>query len=251
MKIVVILQARASSSRLPQKVLRPILDAPMLQRQIERVQRSKLIDQLIVATSVERSDDAIEALCGQLDVHCFRGSLDDVLDRFYQAAKTCQPDHVVRLTGDCPLIDPEVIDKVLKLHLDEGVDYTSNGAPPTYPDGLDVEVMTFRALQQAWTEASLKSEREHVTPYMRKPNSGLSHCNVTNDVDLSHLRWTVDEPEDLEFVVRIYENLYEKNPCFGSSEVMSFLEEQPEMMQINQGFVRNEGYQRSLANDKN
>jgi len=165
--ILAILQARVSSTRLPGKVLKPILGMPMLLRQIERVKQAKLIEQLLVATSDDKSDDPIEQLCRENDIACFRGSLDDVLDRFYQAAKPYQPDHIVRLTGDCPLIDPQLIDEVVVFCLSGDYDYVSNAFEPTYPDGLDVEVFRFPCLQQAWEEAELPSEREHVTLFIK------------------------------------------------------------------------------------
>src|SRR5215831_8692767 len=165
--ILGILQARASSRRLPGKVLKPILGRPMLERQIERVRRSRRMDRLTVATSTDASDDAIAALCQALTVDCFRGSLEDVLDRFYQAARQYAPRAVVRLTGDCPLTDPRVIDELIETHCREGYDYTANVLPPRQiPDGLDVEVIAMSCLETTWREAKLPSEREHVTPFI-------------------------------------------------------------------------------------
>lgn len=250
MSVIAILQARVSSSRLPGKVLRPILGTPMLQHQIERVSRCKNIDQLVIATSDQESDDAIEALAKKLGIECYRGSLDDVLDRFYQAAVKRKPQHIVRLTGDCPLIDPQVIDKTIAHHLDTGADYTSNTSPPTYPDGLDVEVITFKALKQAWQEAKLTSEREHVTPYIRKQDALFHLENVVNDIDLSHLRWTVDELEDFNFVNEIYKRLHDIKPHFITEDVLDVIEGDQSLMDINKHFIRNEGYKVSLDKEK-
>ncbi|WP_406732448.1 glycosyltransferase family protein [Vibrio scophthalmi] len=250
MSVVAILQARVSSSRLPRKVLRQILGKPMLQLQIERVQRSRMIDKLVIATSIESSDDLLVELCVKLGVECYRGSLEDVLDRFYGAASAEKPDHVVRLTGDCPLTDPYVIDKVVEHHLAHGAAYTSNVCPPTYPDGLDVEVMTFASLEMAWRIATLKSDREHVTSYIRKPEANLRLGNVENDVDLSHLRWTVDELADFEFVTEVYTRLYRDNPHFDTQGILDSIERQPDLLAINQGYVRNEGYKQSLLKDE-
>ncbi|MBM3560846.1 MAG: hypothetical protein FJX53_13430, partial [Alphaproteobacteria bacterium] len=154
-KVIAVLQARTSSSRLPGKVLRPLQGRPMLERQIERILRSRRLDRLVVATSDHPEDDPIEALCRTLGVDCFRGALEDVLDRFYRAAASRRPDHVVRLTGDCPLCDPEIIDRVVAHHLEGGYDYTCNVLEPTFPDGLDVEAMTWASLETAWRESGL------------------------------------------------------------------------------------------------
>jgi len=249
MSIVAILQARASSSRLPNKVLKPILGIPMLQHQIERVSRSKLIDQLVVATSVEPSDDELAALLGRLGVRVYRGSLDDVLDRFYHAALGLKPSHVVRLTGDCPLMDPEVIDDVIAHHLNTSADYTSNVSPPSFPDGLDVEVMTLSTLERAWNCANLASDREHVTSYIRKETSGFLVQNIENKQDLSALRWTVDELADFDFVSEVYAHLYQDNPEFSMLDILNLLVAKPELGAINQGYMRNEGYFKSLLKD--
>ncbi len=245
-----VLQARTSSSRLPGKVLKPILGVPMLVRQIERLRGSRLIDGLIVATSTEASDDAIEQLCRANKVECFRGQLNDVLDRFYQAAKPAHPDHVVRLTGDCPLSDPQLIDKIIDYHLKGNFDYTSNTIEPTYPDGLDAEVFRFACLEKAWREAKLQSEREHVTPFLYKASSGFKTANYKNNVDLSALRWTVDEPLDLELVEIIYGELYPSNPKFTTQDILDLLNRDPRLKGLNVSFKRNEGYQKSLEADR-
>jgi spore coat polysaccharide biosynthesis protein SpsF len=154
-EIAAILQARVSSTRLPGKVLKPILGVPMILRQIERVRRAKKIDQFIVATSNDRTDDPLADICSNTNIECFRGSLEDVLDRFYHAAKPLNPEHIVRLTGDCPLADPQLIDQLILFHLQGGYDYSSNTVETTYPDGLDVEIFRFSCLELAWKEAIL------------------------------------------------------------------------------------------------
>src|SRR5690348_2363069 len=161
-----ILQARMSSSRLPGKVLEPVLGRPMILRQIERIRDARRIDRLVVATSTDASDEPLIQVCRAEGIECARGSLVDVLDRFYQVGRKFAPAHVIRLTGDCPLTDPEMLDAVIAFHVDNGFDYSSNALEPTFPDGLDVEVMRFECLEQAWREARLPSEREHVTPYL-------------------------------------------------------------------------------------
>ena len=248
--IVAILQARVSSSRLPGKVVKPILGRPVLSLQLERVQRSTAIDQIVVATSVERSDDTLEALCSRMAIPCFRGSLDDVLDRFYQAAIVYHPDHLVRLTGDCPLIDPIVIDQVIAFYLNVDCDYASNTLEPTFPDGLDVEIFRFSTLEQAWEEAKLPSQREHVTPFIYGHPERFRLGSFKGSLDRSDLRWTIDEAEDFELVRQIYEELYPQNPNFSTEDILALVERRPELKTINRHYQRNEGYQRSLVKDK-
>jgi len=249
MKVLAVLQARMSSSRLPGKVLREILGRPMLARQIERLLQAQTLDELVVATSETEEDDAIDALCRELGVRCFRGSLDDVLDRFYQCALNDNPDHVVRLTGDCPLADPGIIDRVVRSHLDGNYDYTSNVLPPTWPDGMDVEVMRFKCLLDANAEAALASEREHVTPFIYNHPERYRLGNVAQKNDQSAHRLTVDEPEDLEKVRRIYEVLYPLNPEFGLDDVISLMKADGELMNLNSHIVRNEGLHLSEQKD--
>jgi len=249
MRTVAILQARAGSSRLPGKVLKPLLGRPMLARQIERVRRSARLDELVVATSTDASDDAIEALCEEEGVACFRGSLDDVLDRFHAAALRHGADRVVRLTGDCPLADAGLIDAVVE-HLERGgYDFVSNAIEPTFPDGLDAAVFRMQLLEDAWNEATLPSEREHVTLFMRRQPERYRIGSFKGEVDRSNLRWTVDEPSDFEFVVAVYSRLYPSNPAFGSEDVLDLLEREPGLLQVNGGIERNEGLRRSLARD--
>ena len=248
--ILAVLQARTSSSRLPNKVLSPILGRPMLERQIERVRRSRLIDRLIIATSDEKSDDPLADLCRQLKVDCFRGSLEDVLDRFYRAAEPHKAEHIVRLTGDCPLADPQVIDDVITFYLDGGYDYASNALRPTMPDGLDIEIFRFSALEKAWREARLPSQREHVTPFIHSQPQIFKLGSYTTEPDRSHLRWTVDEPADLAFVAEIYKRLYPRRPDFSTADILDLLDREPDLQKINSGFERNEGMKKSLAEDE-
>ncbi len=239
-----------TSTRLPGKVLKPILGRPMLWRQLERVLRVPSIDKLIVATSDRPEDKVVGDLCEAFDVDCFFGSLENVLDRFYQAARRYHPAHVVRLTGDCPLSDPELIEHIIQVHIREGYDYTSNTIEPTYPDGLCAEVMRYFCLVEAWQEAKLPSEQEHVTPFIIKRPERFKFGSVKGQEDLSSLRWTVDEAEDFELVTRIYEALYPRNPRFTTQDILEFLDENPHLIQINSAFQRNEGYQKSLEKDK-
>jgi spore coat polysaccharide biosynthesis protein SpsF len=248
--ILAVLQARFSSSRLPGKVLRPIFGVPLILLQIERILRCREIDHLVLATSLDPSDDQIEQVCKEHSIDCFRGSLDDVLDRYYRVAEKFPTTHVVRLTGDCPLTDPEVVDRVIRHHLDGGFDYTSNVTEPTFPDGLDVEIMQLSALKKAWAEARLASQREHVTLFINRQPDLFKIGVVKNDTDLSYLRWTVDEPLDFELVKNIYESLYLTNSCFATADILKLLEANPELKTMNTGYIRNEGLLKSLAQDR-
>jgi spore coat polysaccharide biosynthesis protein SpsF len=248
--ILAILQARVSSTRLPGKVLKPILGKPMLLRQIERIRLASMIDTLIVATSTDPTDDAIERLCRENNITFYRGSLDDVLDRFYQASKPIRPDHVVRLTGDCPLTAPRLIDEVITFHVQGGYDYSSNTIEPTWPDGLDIEVIRFSCLEQAWNEATLPSHREHVTPFIHGQANRFRIGSFKGQIDMSAHRWTVDEPEDFELVTNIYEALYPNKPDFTTTDILGFLEKNPGVRSLNAHLIRNEGYQKSLIEDR-
>ena len=221
----------------------------MLLRQIERIRRARRIDHFLVATSRETTDDPIESLCGANGITCTRGSLEDVLDRFYQAAQPLQPEHVVRLTGDCPLTDPVVIDQVIEFYLSGDYEYATNALEPTFPDGLDVEVFRFSCLQQAWKEAKLPSHREHVTPFLHKHPGRFKIGHFKSATDLSHLRWTVDEPADFTLVSQIYEELYPQNPAFTSQHILAFLDEHPHLKSMNTHHTRNEGAQKSQRED--
>lgn len=248
-QVLAILQARVSSSRLPNKVLLPILGKAMLERQCQRILRSKRIDKLVIATSNNPEDKAIAELADKLGIACYSGSLDDVLARFYFAALQYPSEHIVRLTGDCPLTDPEIIDDVIQYHLEQGADYTSNCEPPSFPDGLDVEVFTSKALEEAYLNADKPSEREHVTPYIRRQTGQYQLSSFIHPQDHSDYRWTVDEPTDFEFVSKVYEALYPDNKQFKTDDIFLLLREQPELQSINAGIQRNEGYLKSLINE--
>jgi len=246
--ILAILQARMSSSRFPGKVLEPLLGVPMLIRQVDRARRARCLDDLVVATSVDTSDDAIVQTCKRHGINCERGSLDDVLDRYYRIAEQYRADAIVRLTGDCPLLDPVVIDEMVATFCDGRWDYVSNTLKPSYPDGLDAEVFSYAILERTWREAKLPSEREHVTPYM-KQRGRFRIKNYAGERDLSGYRWTVDEPEDLELVSAIYAALYPNDPHFDTQQVLDFLSDQPSLLELNCHIGRDEGYISSLQCD--
>ena len=245
--ILAVLQARLTSTRLPGKVLLPILGEPMLFRQIERVRRSGAFDALVVATSDQAADDPLAAACAARGIDVARGSRDDVLDRFITAARPYRPDAVIRLTGDCPLADPDVIRGVVDLLQATGCDYASNVAPPTFPDGLDVEAIRFDTLERMASDATLPSEREHVTTYIRSRLDKFKTANYEGTRDLSHLRWTVDEPADFAFVSQVYAALYPAKPAFTTQDILDLITRDSVLGGLNSAFERNEGLQKSLA----
>jgi len=229
--ILAILQARMSSSRLPGKVMRAVIGRPMIARQIERVQRSRRIDRLIVATSTDPSDDPLVKFLAGEGVAVFRGSLSDVLSRFAAAATAFGPaKHVIRLTADCPLVDWEVIDACVDLHLRGGFDYTSNAIERTFPDGLDVEVMTIAALLRADQGAIEPPQREHVTPFIVRNDGLFRHGHLVQTTRWEDLRWTVDTEADLALVQRIYELLYSAKPDFRSADILALQAKLPEVI---------------------
>jgi spore coat polysaccharide biosynthesis protein SpsF len=245
---VAILQARMGSSRLPGKVLADVGGRTMLECVINRALLASRVARVVVATSVAPEDDRIERLCRARDVLVFRGSENDVLDRFVGAARGFDVNPIVRLTADCPLLDPVVIDAVVARFAAGDVDYAANINPPTFPDGLDTEVFSRNALEQAAREARLRSEREHVTLYIRNHPEIFRIANVRHARDLSAMRWTVDEPDDLELVRAVYAEL--GNPDFGMEDVLRLLAEQPELARANARFARDEGLRASLREDE-
>jgi len=248
--IAAILQARMGSTRLPGKVLRPLVGAPMLERQIKRVRRAQTVDELVIATSDAVQDDPIAALAEKLGVTCFRGSEKDVLDRYYHAAEKVGADTVIRVTGDCPLHDPEVIDEVVEHFRASACDYCSG--PSNYPEGLDTEVFTFAALKESWEKAQLPSEREHVTVYIRNHPElfRIAPAWTSGEGNASALHWSVDTEADFTFVVAVYNELYPKNPRFGKDDVLALLARQPELLDINKGGTGYEGLEKSLKEDE-
>ena len=251
-KILAIIQARMGSTRLPGKMLLPIIDGKgALELMLERVSRSKTLDKIVIATTVSSGDDLIEDLCRRLGYACFRGSENDVLDRYYRAAKADgQAGVIVRLTGDCPLHDPAVIDKVVTEFFASVADFGCNNHPPTYPDGLDVEVFSFSVLERAWRESSRPSEREHVRLYMCNHPELFKTIVVAASQDYSRFRWTLDEEPDYQFIRRIYEDLYPSNPLFNMQDILSHLEDNRQLMRLNERIMRDEGLLKSLEEEK-
>lgn len=250
--VAAIVQARMGSTRLPGKVLLDIQDKPLLQHVTERVSQSRFIEKVIIATTVDKKDDAIIKFATAHRLPCYRGSENDVLDRFYQAAKQYRVTTIVRITPDDPFKDPEVIDKVVSYYIaNQGkLDYVSNSIKPTYPEGLDVEVFSCEALEKAWQEAKKPSEREHVTPYIWGHPELFRVANIENEEDLSRLRWTLDTEADLQFTRAVYARLYH-GQVFLMHEILALLKREPELALINSGTPRNAGYLKSLEHDKN
>ena len=239
MKVVALVQARTGSVRLPQKVLKPILNKPMIELLLSRLSRSTELDEIVVATSKEKRDDKLESTVESLGFKCTRGSEKDVLDRFYKSAKFFEADVIVRITGDCPLVDSYLVDECIREYKKQEVDYFSNIDPVTFPDGLDIEVMSFQSLERANLEAETDFDREHVTPYIRNSDS-FSKSSIQHEEDLSGQRWSVDEPEDLIVVSKIFE-YFSPDIFFGWKKVIELLEIRPEIFEENKIIKNNEG----------
>lgn len=234
MKTVIVVQARMTSTRLPGKVLLPLGGEPMLARLIERLHRVKRADGIVVATTTNAADEPIVALCERLDVPCHRGSEHDVLSRYADAARLNDAEAVVRITSDCPLIDPALVDHLIAIYLEGDCDYVSNMLPPTWPYGMAVEVFSATALREAQAEATQASEREHVTPFIYWHPERYRLRNVESPTDLSAQRWTVDTREDYELVRRLFETLYPTRPHFGLADVLATMDAHPDWTRINQ-----------------
>jgi len=232
--ILAVLQARMSSTRLPGKVMADLAGAPMILRQIERLQRARRLDRIAVATSTDPSDDGLAAMLALHDIAVHRGPLDDVLARYEGAVAAFGPAEVlVRLTADCPLADPEAIDATVSLLTDRGLDYAANTpAHRTYPKGLDVEVMRVDCLLRAAREATDPYEREHVTPYLYRHPEIFAQDFISQAADEGEVRWTVDRPDDLEFVRQVYAALYPQGPAFTSDDVRALVRGRPDLAML-------------------
>lgn len=252
------------SSRLPGKVLMPLRGKPLIVRQAERVSAARLCGRVVIATTTEDSDDEIEAICLREGLECFRGHPTDVLDRHYQAARDFggagvnggaaeggRPDAVIKIPGDCPLIDPAIIDRVIGFYFEHSgeYDFVSNLHPATWPDGNDVEIMTFSALERTWREAGRPMEREHTTPYIWERPELFRIGNVTmgngQDLSMSH-RFTIDYAADYAFISTVFDALYPSNPLFGIGDILALLERHPEIYAINAQFAGVNWYRHHL-----
>ncbi|HVU98577.1 MAG TPA: glycosyltransferase family protein [Puia sp.] len=249
--IITIIQTRRGSSRLPDKVLMPLQGKPLFVRQAERVKAARLCGRVIVATTTDAGDDPIGEVCRKEGLDCFRGDAQDLLDRHYQAALLYPARAVIKIPSDCPLIDPAVIDTVISFYLDHPgeYDFVSNLHPATWPDGNDVEIMTFSALGRAWREANRPLEREHTTPYFWERPDEFRIGNVVMeggvDYSMSH-RFTIDYAEDYAFIRAVYDELYPSNPFFGVADILALLERRPDIYAINSGYAGVNWYRHHL-----
>ena len=234
-----ILQARMKSTRLPGKILAPLLGEPMVARQLERIQRAQRLDDIVLATSTDPSDDPLVAWAEAKDIKVFRGSLTDVLMRFVEVIDHFQPDLVVRLTADCPLTSPAVIDSVIDTFYSSDVDYCSNTLTPTFPDGLDVEVIRADVLREVAADSTDPVEREHVTLGVYRHPERYRLANFEGTEDHSDLRWTVDTPEDMAFVTAVYEALYPLDPAFEMRDVLELIARTPGLSRTTEHAMRN------------
>lgn len=248
MKIVAIVQARMSSSRLPGKVMMELVNKPVLAHIVERLSYCKMIKNIVVATTNETCDDIVKDYCVNNKIDCYRGNLEDVLDRYYHAAKTFDADPIVRITCDCPVIDPVVVDAVITGYLSG--EYDCYGLGGKFPDGLDCTVYSFFALEKAWKEAKLKSEREHVGPYIENNPHLFKNGSLELFQNLEQYRWTLDVSNDYELLNKIFNALYRTDKPFLTHEILKFMQSNPHLLLINNKVVRNEGYLKSLQEDK-
>jgi len=239
MKIVALVQARMGSTRLPGKVLKSIVNKPMIELLLTRLSKSSELDDIIVAASEETENDKLQSVVESLGYKCTRGSEKNVLNRFYQSAKEVDADVIVRITGDCPLVDSNLVDECIQGYKSNKVDYFSNVDPASYPDGLDIEVMSFESIKRANNETDSDFDREHVTPYIRNSDS-FSKSSMSYTEDLSSQRWSVDEPEDLTVVTNVFE-YFSPNVLFGWKQVLELRELQPTLFVENQQIKNNEG----------
>ncbi len=250
MDYLVMIQARCGSTRLPNKVLKKLCGKPALQRMIERVQRSRLADEVMVVTSIEKNNLPILSLCSGIGIRVGVGSEEDVLDRYYQSAKLLKPEYVVRLTADCPCFDAELLDQAIE-EMSPNTDYMGM-ISESFADGLDLEIMKFSALEKSWKEAHHSFEREHVTQYILRHPELFRIQDFESPIGyFGNHRWTVDEAEDFELVQRVYEHfeLGEKSEHFGYRDILTFLEQCPEIMNLNKKYTRNEGLAKSIKED--
>lgn len=251
MKYLALIQARCGSTRLPNKILKDLCGKPSLQRMIERVKRSRLIDEVMVVTSIAKENLKVVELCAKMGVRVFVGSEEDVLDRYYQAARLINPEYIIRLTADCPCFDPELLDEAL-LQLEDSTDYMGM-LSETFADGLDIQIISFPALEKSWEKANHSFEREHVTQYViRRPDEFRLQDFVSPIGYFGNQRWTVDEPEDYEVVKKIYEHfIYEvENEEFGYQDILEYMNGHPEIAAINSKYTRDEGLKKSIEEDR-
>lgn len=236
--IAAIIQARTSSTRLPNKVFMELCGKPLIWHVVNRLKHSEKIDKIVLATSLNKNDDPLAVWASENSIEFFRGDENNVLDRFYNAATLFSADSIVRITADDPFKDPEIIDKVIRLFKEDSLDFAYNNNPPTFPEGLDTEVFSYSALQIAWENCNDSFEKEHVTQYFyRNPSIFRQKC-LRNDRNLSHLRWTIDTLKDWEMVEFVYRRLFHKKEVFLFTDILNLLEKEPFIAEINKAVER-------------
>ncbi|MBK8954843.1 MAG: glycosyltransferase family protein [Saprospiraceae bacterium] len=252
-KIVTLIQARTGSKRFPAKILKPVLDQTMLYRMVERVRHSESCSEVVVITTDLPEDRIIEKICEKQGWSCYRGSELDLLDRHYKAAKYFGADIVLKIPSDCPLIDPAIIDKTVQFYLNHSFDYVSNLHPPTYPDGNDVEVFSMDTLEYTWVTAQKDFEREHTTPFIWENRDLFYVGNVFwesgSNFSMTH-RFTLDYPEDYQFINAIYNKLYPVQPHFTLCDILELLENEPQLKEINSKYAGVNWYRHHLKDLK-
>ena len=248
--VISIMQARMGSKRLPGKVLKTIKGKTLLELYLNRVKPSKLINKIVVATTDLEQDNTIEDLVVRLGFECFRGSEKDLLDRYYKCACSYNAEVIVRITPDDPFVDYQVVDRGISIFLENDVDFVTNHLTPTFPEGLDVEIYSFSAIEKLWHQAKLLSEREHVFPYIQNHPEEFRIINFTQEEDFSHLRWTIDYECDYEMTKVIYEHLYDQKKLFLQKDIIQLLQKNPEIPEMNAHIQRKEGVNRTKTNDQ-
>ena len=248
-KVIIIIQARLGSTRFPEKVLKLIQQKPMIWHVINRLKQIPKINNIVLATTKKKEDEILIKIAKQNAIDYFQGKTSNVLNRFYECAKNFDADIIIRITSDCPLVDPNLIKKMLNFYMHNNYDYLSNTITPTFPDGLDIEIFSFSALEKASIFAKWRSEIEHVTPYIKKNPKKFKIFNYENPKNLSHIRLTVDEPADLKLVRQIYKKLKPKR-VFSLDEILNIILSEPKLLLLNQNIQRDFGYYKSFQNDK-
>lgn len=246
-----IIQSRTGSNRCSFKVLKKIKNKTLVELYVERVRKSLLIDKIIIATTINKQDDIIEKISKKIDIDCFRGSEDDLIDRYYKCSKKYNVDIVVRLCNDDLFVDYEVIDRAIKIfnNNQDKMAIVTNHFKPTYPEGLDIDVFSFKGLEKSWKESTLKSEREHVFPYFFKNKNKFKIINFEQKNNYSYLRWTIDYEDDFKMVKEVYKHLYDEKQYFVQKDILKLLEEYPEIIKINSDIGHYEGIKKSFKED--
>jgi spore coat polysaccharide biosynthesis protein SpsF len=246
MKIVAIIQARINSSRLPNKVLHDLSGKSLLEHVVLRLKPSKKINKIVVATTTRLHDDQIEDLCKRLEIDCYRGSETNVLERYFEASKLFKADIIIRITADDPFKDYRIIDNAIDILIEKKLDFVCNNNPPTFPEGLDVEVITFEALKNSYLNATTDFQREHVTQYIHQNQSKYKIYNIQNASNLSDYRWTIDTLEDFTFARKVYDKLYVSNKIFLTEQILALLQNEPALKLINANVAKSDMYKNKV-----